>query len=196
MHRGRAQRPLGAWSRLVRLRPADLDEAMGTGRSSSCTRCSAPPPTSRSTGPAWPTGRRSSTSTGRYTTRSPGWPPTTTPAATSSRSSTTWARSRARAAGHHPGPVAVERLEQQPQRADAARDHGGPRRGRGRRLRGPRPALGPRRAGLPRRPGASAGGGAPRAATERRLPGSASPGRGRRTCPTSPPPSARPASRP
>ena len=56
------------------------------------------------------------------------------------------------AAGHLRGAVALQRLEQQPQRAHDARPARRSGRGRGGGTGGPREALGPRRADLPRRP--------------------------------------------
>ena len=67
----------------------------------------------------------------------------------------------ARAAGHDAAALGVERLEQRPQPADAARADGQAGRGGLGRLRGSRAAVGPGRAGLPRRSGRAAGGGAP-----------------------------------
>ena len=88
-----------------------------------------------------------------------------------------------RAPRHLRGAVARRRVEQQPQRPDAARAHGAARRGRRGRAAGPRPALGPRRAGLPRRPGARRRRGA---ADPRRAPAArarASPGPARPSAP-------------
>ena len=55
--------------------------------------------------------------------------------------------------GHLRGAVAVDRVDQQPQRHAAAGVHGAARRGRDRRAAGRRPAVGPGGPGLPRRPG-------------------------------------------
>ena len=56
----------------------------------------------------------------------------------------------ARVPGHVPGTVAVDRLDQQPQRHPVAGVHGAAGRGRRRRAERARPAVGPSRAGLPR----------------------------------------------
>ena len=55
-----------------------------------------------------------------------------------------------RAAGHLRGAVAIDRLDQQPQRHPTAGVHGAAGRGRDRRAPGQRPAVGPGGPGLPR----------------------------------------------
>src|SRR5450755_573495 len=55
-----------------------------------------------------------------------------------------------RTSGHLQGPVAVDRLDQQPQRHATAGAHDAARRGRDRRAPGRRPAVGPGDPGLPR----------------------------------------------
>jgi hypothetical protein len=59
----------------------------------------------------------------------------------------------ARSSRHLRGAVGVDRLDEQPQRHQAAGLHGPARRGRHRRPEGPRASVGPGRAGLSGRPG-------------------------------------------